>query len=285
LTSPSADSRPAGSPGKKAGARRRFRPDIAIAVGLLLIPIGGAAYFFLPQYSVYSAEGGIVPVRNIGVEGSVNFCFLREGITRNRFERLSIAQAYPDARFEPADASAAKRMDDMLKDGEELRDATLQNALFAAVEQPGEQAGAEADGLPDASGEDEFERRLDGLIEETSSYYGDSLGLMVAIGLAEETLNEDFSRDGRYVIAGTGTMEADRSVGSVGGISDKLRTAADRGVDLFFVPKDKDGFPYEGLSNEEEAERTAKLLDPRLKVVPVASLDEALDYLRRLNNE
>lgn len=281
MTSPSADSRPAGSTGKKAGDRRRFRPDIAIAVGLLLIPIGGAAYFFLPQYSVYSAEGGIVPVRNIGVEGSVNFCYLREGVTRNRFERLSIAQAYPDARFEPADASAAKRMDDMLEVGEELRDETLQNALFAASEQ----TGAEADGLPEASGEDEFERRLDGLIEETSSYYGDSLGLMVAIGLAEETLNEDFSRDGRYVIAGTGTMEADRSVGSVGGISDKLRAAADHGVDLFFVPKDKDGFPYEGLSNEEEAERTAKLLYPRLKVVPVATLDEALDYLRRLNNE
>jgi Lon-like protease len=69
---------------------------------------------------------------------------------------------------------------------------------------------------------------------------------MLGIGLVEEAQKEDFSKSDTYVIAGTGTMEADHSVGSVGAIHDKLLTAEKFGTDYFFVPKDKETFAYVG---------------------------------------
>jgi Lon-like protease len=102
--------------------------------------------------------------------------------------------------------------------------------------------------------------------------------------LVEEEQHLDFSGNGRYVIAGTGTMEADHTVGSVGAILDKLRTAEKDGADYFFVPKDKEHFYYEGLSNEEEAALVAEELHLRLQVVPVETMEEALDFLKKLNN-
>jgi PDZ domain-containing protein len=108
---------------------------------------------------------------------------------------------------------------------------------------------------------------------------------MLGIGLVEEAQNEDFSNRGAYVIAGTGTMEANHTVGSVGAIRDKLRTAEKFGADYFFVPKDKDTFVYYGLSNEEEAVAVSRDLDLKLTIVPVATLEEALLFLRDLNTQ
>jgi PDZ domain-containing protein len=252
--------------------RRMFRPDIVIALFLLLIPVIITTFFFLPNYYHFTALGKIVSVREIGLKGSVNFCYVREGITRNLYERWTVGRAIPDAEFEPADTSVKDDFTAMIETGEQSRNETILNAVTSAKAQTGESVS-----------QNDFDQKLDALIEETGNYYGDSFGLMLGIGLVEEAQNEDFSKSDSYVIAGTGTMEADHTVGSVGAIRDKLRTAEKFGADYFFVPKDKDTFAYVGLSNEEEAEQVSQELQLRLTIVPVATLEEALQYLRDLN--
>ncbi|WP_276356078.1 hypothetical protein [Cohnella caldifontis] len=253
-------------------ANKNRRPLIWAAV-LLLIPIGAAVYCVMPRYEQYTAMGEIVPVRDIGVDGSVNFVYVREGITRNLFEKWTAARSYPDARFTPADPWVEDVLDFEMDAGEDLRDEVIQRAVDSAEQYAEENLG-----------ESERRTRLDSLIEQTADYYGDSIGLMLGIGLVEEALHENFSIHpfGTYCIAGTGTLEDDHTVGSVGAIRDKLRTAEQAGADYFFVPKDKDRYPYEGLSNEEEAFQVKQELNLHLRIVPVDTLEEAVDFLKNL---
>jgi PDZ domain-containing protein len=252
----------------------RLRPDLVIACLLLLIPVGVGIYCFIPQYSYFTAMGEIVPVQEVGVQGSVNFTYVNEGFTTNLYERWTTTQAFPDAQFEAADASYNDYLSMALEEGEELRNDTIRNAVLSV------------DALVDEPlSNNEFDQRLAHLIEETTSYYGDSLGLMLGIGLFEEATDEDFSRGGKYLIAGTGTLEEDHTVGSVGAIRDKLRTAEKFGADYFFVPKDKISFAYEGLSNEEEATQVAQELELKFEIIPVATLEEALNYLEQMNDK
>ncbi|MFC5467429.1 hypothetical protein ACFPPD_01780 [Cohnella suwonensis] len=251
--------------------RKRIRPEYVIVGAFLALAIGIATLLFMPRYYTFSAMGKLVPVRDLGIEGSVRFVYVNEGVARNWIERWNAKQAYPDAEFERTDASAFEEMEEMLDYGEEARDDTILNALTSAED--------ETEGYAE---EDAFQSRLDELVEQASGYYGDSLGLMVSLGLVEETRGEDFSQGGRYVIAGTGTIEYDHTVGSVGGIRDKLRTAEKFGADYFFVPKDKEDWEYVGLSNEEEAEEVARELQLTLRVVPVDTMEDALDFLDTL---
>lgn len=247
----------------------RFRPHWLIAPLLIALPAAVAAVFYVPRYDSFTAMGDVVSVREIGVEGNVHFVYVVEGITRNYYERLSVKRAYPDAQFEPADRDARDGFEEDLAYEEEARNDTIRHAVESAADLTD---GESADG--------KSEDRLALLIEETQQYYGDSIGLMLGIGLLEEESGEDFSRGGAIRIAGTGTLEEDHAVGSVGGIRDKLRTAEREGVDLFFVPRDRQTYEYFGPSNEEEAEQAAQELGLRLQVVPVASLEEAVAFLR-----
>ncbi|SEO47474.1 hypothetical protein [Paenibacillus sp. OV219] len=251
---------------------RRIRREYIIVSLLLLIPAVIASLAFYPHYDRFTAPGDIVSVQDIGVKGSVNFCYVQEGVTSNWFERLSVEQSTPDAKFERADASAKQELQVDMDIGEELRDETIVNAIHSADEQNA-----------DTSSEEDYGDKYTHLSEETASYYGDSIGLMLGIGLVEEEQQLNFSKGRKYVIAGTGTLEEDHTVGSVGAIPDKLQTAENAGVDIFFVPKDKANWAYEGLSNEEEARQIISIMDiNRMKVVPVATLEEALDYLHHL---
>jgi len=264
-----------------ATAKRKFRfqlrPHIVIASLLLLIPIGAGAYCFTPQYSYFTAMGEIVPVQEIGVDGSVNFTYVTEGLTTNFYERWTTAMSYPDAEFEKADSSYEDYLAMEMEAGEELRNETIFHAVISADEL------TEGSLEEESSSTIDDDQRLASLIEEAAEYYGDSLGLMLGIGLVEEAKNVDYSRGGKYLIAGTGTLEEDHHVGSVGAIRNKLRTAEKFGTDYFFVPKDKDTFEYEGISNEEEASQVAQELNLELKVIPVASLEEAIIYLEQLD--
>lgn len=251
--------------------KRRIRPHWIAAILLLLIPLSAAVYCVVPSYYSYTALGETVSVRDIGVQGSVRFVYVREGVTRNFFERMSVRQTFPDAVFEKADPDIEDDFDESVEIGEELRNETIAHA----IDQAADEAGTPLD--EDVRGE-----RLNRLIEETSDYYGDSIGLMLGIGLVEEARHADYSAYGTRIIAGTGTLEEDHSVGSVGAIRNKLRTAEKDGAEIFFVPKDRETFLYEGPSNEEEAQQAAQELHLRLRVVPVATLEEAIDYLDRL---
>ncbi|WP_143089143.1 hypothetical protein [Paenibacillus sp. UNC496MF] len=242
-----------------------------VALTLLLLPMAVGLFFYLPRYYSFTAPGDIVSVRDIGVKGSVHFVYVREGIARNRYEKYALVRSFPDAEFTRVDASAEDAYGDLLDVEQDMKNDTIKHAVDSA---------AELSAKP--STPDQRESRLQSLIGQTAQYYGDSIGLMLGIGLYEESHGLDFSRDGQYTIAGTGTLEADRTVGSVGAIRDKLRTAEAEGADFFFVPKDEANFPYIGPSNEEEARRTAEELHLRLHVVPVSTLQEALACLKTI---
>ncbi|MBB3112402.1 PDZ domain-containing protein [Paenibacillus phyllosphaerae] len=254
------------------GSRKSYRHWIIVLL-LLLIPFSIAVFAYWPHYYSFTSRGEIVAVREIDVDGSVHFVYVQEGITRNRYEKYSIGLRDPEAVFTKVDASAKDDFGAMLEFEEDLRDETIHHAFDSASEVTSAPAT-----------EDGRDERLQQLIDETSGYYGDSIGLMLGIGLVEEAQREDFSQGGRIIIAGTGTLEADHTVGSVGAIRDKLRTAEAAGTDIFFVPKDKETFLYLGISNEEEAEQTAEELNLTLQVVPVATLEEAIAYLQQLPN-
>ncbi|MWC29636.1 hypothetical protein [Paenibacillus sp. MMS18-CY102] len=250
----------------------KIKAHWVIASLLLLLPLSFGLFCFLPQYYSFTTLGEIVPVREIGVNGSVHFIYVQEGLTRNRYEKYVARQAYPYAQFTRVDASAEDSLSDMKELGEDARNETIHNAVDSVAALSDE-----------PSGNLEREELELALNEETEQYYGDSIGLMLSLGLYEEKQQVDFSRNGEFIIAGTGTMEEDHTVGSVGSIRDKLRTAENQGADIFLVPRDKETFQYEGISNEEEAQQAAQELHLQLQVVPVATLEEAITYLKQLH--
>jgi PDZ domain-containing protein len=93
---------------------------------------------------------------------------------------------------------------------------------------------------------------------------GPSAGLMYALGLYDLLTAGDLT-DGR-VVAGTGTMALDGSVGPIGGIGDKIVAARRAGGEIFLVP--------EGNLDEAESADAGEM-----ELVAVESFDEALEAL------
>lgn len=94
---------------------------------------------------------------------------------------------------------------------------------------------------------------------------GPSAGLMFTLQIVDQLSAEPIS--GRLVVAGTGTVEADGSVGRIGGVQQKVFTAEAAGADLIFVPR----------GNYEDARKVAT----RIEVVPVDHVRDALEWLNR----
>lgn len=106
-----------------------------------------------------------------------------------------------------------------------------------------------------------FEVRL----AEDTRIGGPSAGMMVGITVYDLLAEEDLIA-GRNVM-GTGTLAADGTVGPVGGVPQKMESAADAGADIVLVPS----------LQLEEAQAAAP---DGLVVVGVEDLDEALSVLR-----
>lgn len=105
---------------------------------------------------------------------------------------------------------------------------------------------------------------------------GPSAGLMFSLQIYNQLKGEDLTKG--YEIAGTGTIDMDGHVGQIGGIREKV-TAVQRGnIDVFFVPKDINTYD----SNEKDVLDEAKKRGYDLTIVPVATLQEAIDYLQTL---
>jgi PDZ domain-containing protein len=96
---------------------------------------------------------------------------------------------------------------------------------------------------------------------------GPSAGMMYAIALLDLLTEEDLT--GGHRIAGTGTIRFDETVGAIGGVRQKVFAARAIGAEIVFVPVDN-----------LDAALTAA--DGHIVVVPIATLQEALDYLRAL---
>ncbi|MDT0322598.1 S16 family serine protease [Streptomyces millisiae] len=100
---------------------------------------------------------------------------------------------------------------------------------------------------------------------------GPSAGLLFSLGIVDLLRGDGQGGDltGGRVIAGTGTIEADGTVGPVGGVPLKTRAAARDGADVFLVPRDE--------CSDAQAD-----LPEGLRLIPVTTLSGAVDDLRAL---
>lgn len=96
---------------------------------------------------------------------------------------------------------------------------------------------------------------------------GPSAGLVFAL-YSLDLLTEGDLTDG-HRIAATGTIAGDGQVGAIGGIKQKVVITSQQGAELFLVPAD----------NYKAAKAKAKALGTSMKVVSVATLQQAMDEI------
>lgn len=123
------------------------------------------------------------------------------------------------------------------------------------------------------------------VIVETEDIGGPSAGLMFTLELLNQLTDEDITKG--YLVAGTGEMYEDGTVGRIGGVERKVVAADEDGMDIFFAPDDAvtDAMLEVNpniTSNYEAAMKTAKEIGTEMKIVPVKTIDDALRYLESL---
>lgn len=99
---------------------------------------------------------------------------------------------------------------------------------------------------------------------------GSSGGLMLTLTIYSH-LNKIDLTDGKTIV-GTGTIDINGNVGEISGVKYKLIGAVNKGADVFLVPVGE---------NYEEAKKVKKERNYDIKLVPVATFDEALEYLEK----
>jgi Lon-like protease len=133
----------------------------------------------------------------------------------------------------------------------------------------GEVAGMDRPGmgvrLQDADDDIELPFEVD-LIDQ-QGIGGPSAGLMLALTIYDLVSPEDLAA-GR-VIVGTGTIDSNGVVGSIGSVSEKTITAIARGADVILVPAQQ-------VADAQEAAQG------RIRVIGVATFDDALEALRQV---
>lgn len=122
----------------------------------------------------------------------------------------------------------------------------------------------------------------------TAEIGGPSAGLMFTLEIMNQLLDEDLTKG--YKIAGTGEILADGTVGRIGGADFKIIAADREGVEIFFAPDDELSEEVRELNpgimtNYEEAVKTAEKIGTKMKIVPVKTVDDALNYLKDLEEK
>ena len=120
---------------------------------------------------------------------------------------------------------------------------------------------------------------------KTANIGGPSAGLLFTLEIMNQLIDGDISKG--YNIAGTGEMLEDGTVGRIGGADFKVIAASRQGVEIFFAPDDD--LPAEVLAknpglrtNYLEAVEMAEKIGTTMKIVPVKTIDDALEYLENL---
>jgi PDZ domain-containing protein len=96
---------------------------------------------------------------------------------------------------------------------------------------------------------------------------GPSAGMAYTLTLLDLLTPDDLTKG--HVIAGTGTIRFDETIGTIGGVRQKVFAARSVGAEVVLVPE----------ANYESALTAA---DGVIEIVPVATLQDALDYLATL---
>ncbi|MFE5319644.1 SepM family pheromone-processing serine protease [Paenibacillus sp. NPDC056579] len=110
---------------------------------------------------------------------------------------------------------------------------------------------------------------------------GPSAGLMFTLEIINKLLPEDITKG--HKIAGTGTIDEKGTVGVIGGIQHKIIAADKAGAEIFFAPKDYVSPDGQTIKNYTDAVKRAEEIHTAMKIVPVGTVDDALNYLNTLS--
>lgn len=97
---------------------------------------------------------------------------------------------------------------------------------------------------------------------------GPSGGLMMALSIYDALVEEDITKGKKIV--GTGTIDLNGNVGSIGGVKYKIKGAIKENADIFLVPAG---------NNYEDAKKVVEENNYNLKLMPVTNFREALNIL------
>lgn len=156
---------------------------------------------------------------------------------------------------------------------EVLEPAAPGDIVSVEVERAGETRSFEVELV---AGEDDPDRPIIGIYVRDLPFWveidpgivgGPSAGLMYSLAIMEALTPESLA--GGAVVSGTGTVDLDGNVGSIGGVRQKVVAAEAAGAEYMLVPE-----------GNYEAALTAPRRD--LELVSVATVDEALDFLEGL---
>ncbi|MCF7926029.1 MAG: hypothetical protein K9L74_00440 [Candidatus Izimaplasma sp.] len=103
---------------------------------------------------------------------------------------------------------------------------------------------------------------------------GPSGGLMQALYIYNLETEVDYSLG--LKIAGTGTLDLDGNVGYIGGVEQKVYTAINNNIDIFFVPH----LSNDPSDNYIKAKQTLDETNSSMILVGVSTFNEALEYLQ-----
>lgn len=105
---------------------------------------------------------------------------------------------------------------------------------------------------------------------------GPSAGLMFSLEIYNQLVEDDITKG--YSIIGTGAIDYEGNISRIGGIDKKVIAADKEACEIFFAPNENGA----SHSNYEEALETAKEIDTEMKIVPVDTFEDALEYLQNL---
>lgn len=111
-------------------------------------------------------------------------------------------------------------------------------------------------------------------IKTDSSESGPSGGLMTALAIYDSLVEEDIT--GGNLIVGTGTIDANGNVGSIGGVKYKLLGAVKNKAKIFIIPNGE---------NYEEAIKIKNENNYDIEIIGVSTFDETLEKLKEYNEK
>jgi len=106
-------------------------------------------------------------------------------------------------------------------------------------------------------------------VKTKGSESGPSGGLMLALDIYNQLVEEDITK-GRKIV-GTGTIDFEGNVGAIGGVKYKVLGAAKKKADIFLVPEE----------NYEEAKQVKEDNDLDIELISVKTLEEAIEALTK----
>ncbi|MGM8364239.1 SepM family pheromone-processing serine protease [Virgibacillus sp. W0181] len=111
---------------------------------------------------------------------------------------------------------------------------------------------------------------------ESGNIGGPSAGLMFSLEIYDQLTEKDLTNG--LEIAGTGKVDYNGNVGRIGGIDKKVIAADREGCAIFFAPNEQGNKD----SNYMTAKKTAEEIGTDMKIVPVDTFEEAVQFLEEL---